>query len=270
MNTSLASEPIAPTESDSERGSGHKEPSVGQCNDARQYALALGNRVRSFETDPLHSTAYLAYLAKYLKSPFHKQPRRPQALFTQHRSPNQCFVQQYLLRPSEQPEHTAFDDPNAYNAAPVPAGKEIVFLTGRPSAEWLNAVGSRYKLDHRFFHQHLGPILANQKHWYAVPTLPSRSLEVLRLCLPSIIFIGSQGRDVDVLGLELARNDCNDQLRKSFRSIQDSSALEVGHSIIRRMQIHNGSALTIEQEMTITLIQRDHQWTGMWYRSRLS
>lgn len=263
MSTSLAVEVASPMESDVELGSARKEPSIGQIDDVRQYALALNSRVRSFEADPLHSTAYLAYLAKYLKSPFQQQPRRPQALITQHRSLHRCFVQQYLIQSFKQPERTKFDDPRSYNAAPIPAENEIIFLTGRPSAEWLNVVGSRYKIDHRFFHQHLGPILANQKHWYAVPTLPSRSLEVLRLCLPSMVFIGSQGRDVEVPSLELARNNCSDQLRKSFRSLQESSASEVGNSIIRRVQIHNGSALIIEQEMTITLVQRNKQWTGI-------
>jgi len=248
-------------ESDTARGLGPQEHSTGDC-DSRKYAHKLGDRVRSFETDPLHSTAYLAYLAKYLKSPFIKQPRRPQVLVNQITPQRQHFIQQYIIRPCKEPEHNAFDDPNVYKCSPIPAGNELIFLTGRPSAEWLNVVGSRYELDHRFYHQHLGSILMNQKHWYAVPTLPSRSLEVIRLCLPSIVFIGSQGRDVDVLGLELARNDSNDQIRKSFRSMQESSATDAGNSIVRRIQIHNGSALVIEQDMTIALVRRDEHWTG--------
>ena len=246
-----------------------RSASSDQCDDARRYALSLANRVRSFETDPLHSSAYLTYLAKFLKSPFYKQSRRPQADLILQVSRRQCFIQQYILRSSEKPELRAFDDPKVYIASPSPAGKEVVFLTGRPSAEWLNAVGSRYQLDQRFFHQHLGSILANQRHWYSVPTLPSRSLEVIRLCIPSIVFIGSQGRDVDVRGLELARNDCNVQLRRLLRSMQDSSLSEAGKSIMRRMHIHNGSALVVEQEVTITLIQREEQWTCQFFSRSL-
>lgn len=251
--------PMGPSRSDP--SAQRSDPSTGDCDAARHYALALGNRVRSFETDPLHSTAYLTYLAKYLKAPFQKQPRRLQASSAQSRSSRRIFVHRYKLQASLKPEYSSFADLDTYCSEPNPVGNEIVFLAGRPSAKWLNAVGSKYQVDHRFFHQHLGPILTNQKHWCAVPTLPSRSMEVLRLCVPSIVFIGSQGRDVDVLGLEVARNDCNDRLRRSFKSIQDSAASDAGTSIIRRVQIHNGSTLVVEQEMTMTLVERGENWT---------
>jgi hypothetical protein len=232
---------------------------TGHCEAARQYALTLGNRVRSFETDPLHSSAYLNYLAKYLKGPFQKQSRRPQPSFAPSRPSGCFFVHQYKLRANQRPEYSSFADLDAYRSEPYPVGNEMVFLAGRPSADWLNAVGSRYQVDHRFFHQHLGHILTNQRRWCAIPTFPSRSMEVLRLCVPSIVFIGSQGRDVDVLGLELARSDCNDRLRRSFKSIQDSS--DAGESMMRRVHIHNGSTLVVEQEMTMTVVERGENWT---------
>ncbi|KAL9624925.1 MAG: hypothetical protein Q9160_000972 [Pyrenula sp. 1 TL-2023] len=228
-----------------------------------RYARSLGNRVRSFETDPLHSSAYLAYLAKYLKSPFRKQPRRPYPDSTRQSKARGTFVQRYLLPPKKSPVREPFQDVNAFEAVPVPDENEILFLEGRPSAEWLNAIGSKYELDQRFFHQHLGPILSNQKQWYTLPALPSRSLEVFRLCIPTIIFVGPEGRNVDVLGLELARDDCVKQLQRTFRSVQDSFSPEPGRSIIRRINIHNGSQIVLEQELTITIIRRGCHFTAL-------
>ncbi len=261
MNTLSTMEQIPTFQPLSTSGGDDNESPAGQCDISRQYALALGKRVRSFETDPLHSTAYLTYLAKYLKAPFQKQPRRYHAPFTQLNLPRRPFVHRYKLQASRQPDYSSFDDLDAYNLAPKSGANEVIFLTGRPSAQWLNAVGSKYQVDYRFFHQHLGSLLTSQKHWYTTPGLPCRSMEVLRLCIPSIVFIGSQGRDVDVLGLEMARHDCTDRLRRSLKSIQDSTALDAGSSIIRRMQIHSGSALVIEQEITITLVKKGENWT---------
>lgn len=246
------------SQSISSPGPQQSDDPIDHCDAARQYALALGSRVRSFETDPLHSTAYLNYLAKYLKGPSQKQSRRQQSSSAQSTS-RRIFVHQYNLQATLKPEYRSFADVHAYRTEPPSVGNEIVFLAGRPSADWLNVVGSRYQVNHRFFHQHLGHILTNQRHWCAIPTLPSRSMGMLRLCVPSIVFIGSQGRDVDVLGLELARSDCNDRLRRSFKSIQDSS--DAGESMIRRVHIHNGSTLVVEQEMTMTVVKRGENWT---------
>lgn len=229
------------------------------------YVWSLDRRVKSFEAEPLHSRAYLAYLVKYLKSPFQKPPRRPYITPAHYAQPQLPFVQQYVLQQEKVPQRKAFWDVNTYKAVPVPDENELVFLTGRPSADWLNAIGSKYNLDQRFFHQHLGPILSTQKHWYALPALPSRSLEVLRLCVPSIIFVGPEGRNIDVLGLEVARHDCVKQLQRTFRSIQESSASNVGRSIIRRIDIHNGSSLVVEQEMTVAVVTRENHFTGMPY-----
>jgi hypothetical protein len=229
-------------------------------NDAKSYAIALGNRVRSFEAEPLHSIAYLTYLARYLKGPFNKQHNRQQVLQKQN-VPQRPFIMHYELEPGKPPIPIPFRKPETFKAVPQ-TGNEITFLTGRPSAEWLNCVGSKYQLDHRFFHHHLGAILSGQRHCYAIPSLPSRSLQSLRLRIPSIVFIGSQGRNLDIKALEIARDDCNNQLRRTFRSMQDSAASEAGTSIIRKMDIYDGSHLVMEQEVTVYVVPRGAQWTG--------
>ncbi|KAH8907948.1 hypothetical protein BR93DRAFT_977797 [Coniochaeta sp. PMI_546] len=229
---------------------------------ARRYALALSDRVKSLDVDPLHSAAYLTYLAKYLKVPFQKAPKR-QHLFNIPSTARRPFVIQYLLRPGKSPDTNSFDDPYGFTAsAASPSQNEILFLTGRPSADWLNCLGSKYSLDYRFFHQHLGPIISgNRQQWSAGPDLPSRSLQVLTMQIPTIVFVGSRGRNLDIRGLEIAREKCNAQLRRAFLSLQDSAASEAGRSIIRRLEVHDGGTLVVEQQMTATIVHRGNFWT---------
>lgn len=238
-------------------------PLENSLETARRYALTLSDRVRSFDVDPLHSAAYLTYLVRYLKAPFQKAPKR-QRLFEKPTTARRPFVIQYLLRPGNLPSTSHFDDPHVFTGLTAsPPQNEILFLTGRPSADWLNCLGAKYSLDYRFFHQHLGPIISGQRqHWSASPDLPSRSMQVLTLRIPTIVFVGSQGRNLDIRGLEIAREKCNAQLRRAFLPLQDGAAAEAGRSIIRRLEVHDGGTMVMEQQMTATIVHRGGCWTS--------
>lgn len=178
------------------------------------------------------------------------------------------FVYEYALFPNAHPKLTTFDDVDKYKQAISIENhnancNEIVFLTGRPSAEWLSAVGARYKLDYRFFHQHLNFLPTGQRDWFTAPTLPSRSHYVLRFCIPSILFIGEH-RFVNIDELQKAREDCERRLMSRFRSFQEGTSIEAGQSIVRRMNIHSGDHLVIEQELSSCLLKRGDRWTGIW------
>lgn len=248
-----------------ETGNYHvNQPVEGPNESGRRYALALCDRVESFDRNPLHSAAYLAYLAKYLKAPF--QPRRRQhAIVRPVVPPPRPFVIQYLLQQGTTPKIQPFNDAHKFADLPtLPSQNELLFLTGRPSAAWLNCIGSRYFLDHRFFHQHLGPIISGQGQWNSgtTPDLPSRSLQVISLRIPTVIIVGSQGRNLDIRDLEIAREKCNAQLRRAWQSVQDSAASEAGRSIIRKLDIYDGCTVVAEQQLTGTIVHRGDSWTS--------
>jgi len=232
----------------------------------RRYALALCDRVESFDCNPLHSAVYLTYLAKYLKTPFQKPRRRQHLTETRSNSPPpRPFVIQYLLQQSTTPIIQPFDDPHKFAGVPIsPSQNELLFLTGRPSADWLNSIGSKYTLDHRFFHQHMGPVISGRGQWNTgtSPDLPSRSLQVISLRIPTVVIVGSQGRNLDIRDLEIAREKCNTQLRRAWQSVQDSFASEVGRSIIRRLEIYDGCTVVVEQQLTGTVVHRGNFWTS--------
>ncbi|RYP05303.1 hypothetical protein DL764_003901 [Monosporascus ibericus] len=111
-------------------------------------------------------------------------------------------------------------------------------------------------------HQRIGLIaLAQNTPSIIGPDLPSRSLQVLTLRIPTIVFVGSRGRNLDIRDLEIAREKCNAQLRRAFLSVQDSAASEARRSIIRRLEVQNGSTMVVEQQMTATIVHRGNFWT---------
>jgi hypothetical protein len=151
-----------------------------------------------------------------------------------------------------------------YVANPALAAQnELVFLAGRPSALWLNALGAHYEVDLRCLHQHLHLIPNSQRGWHTYPTLPSRSRNVLRLCIPSMVFVGEEERHVDESALQEARKDSEKQIKNWWHSFVNMSAAETGRSIVRRAIIHAGDCITLEQDVSIFLIGRGKNWTGL-------
>lgn len=237
-----------------------------------EYNLSLQGKIRSFHTDPLHSAAYLGNLAHFLQKP--QQKRGHSSRILSPHGLNQSvppvneykpFIYEYALSAQAGPKLTAYDKAEQYKTTILNADdtehNELIFLAGRPSAEWLCAVGARYQIDHRFFHQHLSFLPWGQKDWFTVPTLPSRVKNVIRLCVPSILFL-SEHRYVGLDGLKDARRDSERRLRESFRNIQQSTVAEAGRSIVRRLSIHNGDILALEQEISICFVERKDHWTG--------
>ena len=243
----------------------------------KEYTQSFLARIRSFHSDPLHSAAYLGNLAHFLHKPNQKSARQTRRSNRQRFKPEsseevECrpFVYEYALLPNVDPKLTTFDDVDKYKQTMSIKNhnadcNELVFLAGRPSPEWLSAVGARYKLDHRFLHQHLNFLPTGQRDWFTAPTLPSRSHTVLRFCIPSMIFVGEH-RYVNVDDLQKARGDCERQLLIRFRSFQEGTLTEAGRSIVRRMNIHSGDNLVIEQELSSCLLKRGDRWTGKTHR----
>lgn len=247
----------------------------------KEYTQSFLARIRSFHNDPLHSAAYLGNLAQFLHKPNQKSARHarqpnPQRFKPKSFAEEDCrpFVYEYSLFSGVVPKLTTFDDVDKYKQTISIESynadcNELIFLAGRPSAEWLSAVGARYKLDHRFFHQHLSFLPTGQRDWFTAPTLPSRSHNVVRFCIPSLLFVGEH-RYVNIGDLQKARGDCERQLLSRFRSYQEGTLIEAGKSIVRRMNIHSGDNLVIEQELSFSLLKRGDRWTGIsikrWYR----
>ena len=235
-----------------------------EMESSQTYAQGVALRVRSFSADPLYSEADLGDLARYLQNPLQRSPLRAAS----HGVPNSLtFIYKYTLSASNNATLTKYNDVHKYEKSCLEEKKtssenELLFLTGRPSAEWLNAIGAHYNIDPRYFQQHLGFLPSGQRDWHGSPSIPSRSRIALRLCVPSIVFVGSEGRYVDPYGLQKARQDCDRQLRQMFQAFTAGTLSQAGKSIVRRINIHSGDCMIIEQELSICPLKRGDHWTG--------
>ena len=113
---------------------------------------------------------------------------------------------------------------------------------------------NRFGVDLRFVHSHLDFVPDAQRNWYTSPGLPSRRHHVFRLRIPSIVFVGVEGRRLSAEELHAARNSCARQLLYRAKAFLSGSTLSCGQSIVRQVNIHRGDAIVLEQEVSLTIV----------------
>ena len=228
-----------------------------------EYVEKLSQRVKSFHKDPLRSNAYLRGLVEFLQRPFRKRSR-PSEKYCPVSDKKTIFVHRYLLSSGASPQIVACsqvgDLVTSLTDSPAYKTNELVFLSGTPSPDWLNIIGSHYNVDHRFFHHHLAFLTNSQRDWYTDTLLPSRSHNVIRLKVPSILFVGPEDRYVSPSDLQRARNWYEHRIQQLYRDCCTVCPADVGKSIIRHVNIHSGDSIVLEQELSICLLKRDANW----------
>jgi len=227
--------------------------------------------VTTFASDPLHSAAYLNNLRYYLAGKFSRQSRAGKINPVSLSQNEHSFL--YSYRVSE----TAIREPTTYknvaefvNSTPTPDCSELIFATGYPSPEWLNAIVDRFVIDYRFLHSHLDFLPTAQRDWYTSPTVPSRRQHYIRLLIPSIVFFETETRRLPVQDLHDARNACTTQLRQKAKTFFSGSVAQHGQSIVRQVNIHSGDMMVLEQAISITVTKKDQDVKGMLSGSILS
>lgn len=239
----------------------------GLCEAGTKF---LTSRVRSFASDPLHSAAYLSNLSGYLTKPFRKPAHRARYNVPTPTLKKCCtFFYSYEILGPRPSKPVTYDNASSFlshsgASSPHKDKSELIFLTGYPSPEWLNAIVFRYGVDHRFLYRHLDFLPSGQRDWYTAPDVPSRSEHFIRLLLPSIVFLGSEDRYVSIKELHKARNACADQLRQKSKNLFGGSQSSTGHSIIRQVNIHSGDAIVLEQAISITVLTRQDTVKGQY------
>lgn len=232
-------------------------------DDTDQNIELLRWRVRSFASDPLHSAAYLSNLSNYMNKSSRGSTKQNRYQRPVHATENcNTFLYVYDISNPTPSKPIIYESVSSFlssadSAKPAPNKSELIFLTGYPSPEWLNAVVSRFGLDQRFLHRHLDFLPNGQRDWYTSPDVPSRSKQFIRILIPSIIFLGPEGRYVSPQDLHKARNTCTEQLRQTSKSFFGGSQSGAGRSIFRHVNIHSGDAIVVEQAITITIL--DHE-----------
>jgi len=136
---------------------------------------------------------------------------------------------------------------------------KLLFLSGYPSAGWLNAIGYKYDVDMHFFQQHLSSIRPSvHLDVYAEPSLPSTSRHTLKLHVPTIGYLNDLG---DSFGdLSRTRLLLSESLRK--QDLRNAQYHPVGQSIIRDFYLHDQEQFTLLQDVSMCLLRDHDTWTG--------
>ncbi|KAF1923072.1 uncharacterized protein M421DRAFT_426173 [Didymella exigua CBS 183.55] len=213
-------------------------------------------RSRTFANDPLHSAAYLNGIKTYLAMGTPLRSTIPIASATA----SFRFLYRYELRRAGTPStgmrtHDVYNCPENFRSS-VSAGteaSELVFLTGYPSRQWLKEISSHYNIDFRFLQSHLDFLPGARRDWFLGSSIPSRNRHCARLLIPSIVFFDSDVREISVRELHEARSSCHMKLREKVKNFFGDSTIQHGQSIIRRINIHSGDMMVIEQAVSISI-----------------
>lgn len=215
----------------------------------------LQSRVRSFPSDPLHSAAYFRDLLSYLTAKSDKTATARYQIPNLSKIENN-FLYAYPITSSSQRQATIYTNASKFSLASSTPGSELIFLTGSPSAEWLDAIKTRLGVDLRFVQSHMDFLPNSHREWYTNSGLPSRNQHSFRLLVPSIIFIGPEGRNLAASDLHEARIAVSTQLQRRFKSLFAGPLARHGESVVRQVNIHTGDAIVMEQAVTVSVVRQ--------------
>lgn len=229
-----------------------------QC---QKYAFTVAAHSRRNKEDSLYPGHNYKSLADFLCRPYRRTAtlsRRP----TEISNVTHIFATLYRYVSGSQARKLEFEC-NATAATQfteqefVSEAGELLFLAGWPSPEWLNAVGSRYRIDPEYFRRHLDKTLPQRI--FDLPSLPSSSRNIVQIPL---VTIGARS-DTSVLRrseLESERRKADLDVREYLRDMDRSA--EVGSSLVRRLNLLDETYFACEQEVTICVQRREGSWAG--------
>jgi len=171
-----------------------------------------------------------------LRSKCHHDP----ALVTlyEHDREGRVAVQRLGPDPSDLAKVAAYADGSGISA-------RFLFIRGLPNPDWLNHIGSPFRVDPEFFRRHLG-FLEPQEH-FDLPCVPSASSHIFKL---PIITIGMKmGHNISsAKSFTLKREEVCRNVEAYLRNIAHEPI--AGQSIVRRVSVHDERYITLEQEVS--------------------
>ncbi|OBT69741.1 hypothetical protein VE03_00898 [Pseudogymnoascus sp. 23342-1-I1] len=125
-----------------------------------------------------------------------------------------------------------------------PHSDQIVFVRGSLSPAWIEALGTKYKIDPEFFRRHL----RYMRGWdYSdLPSLPSANTNIMTLVLPSLY---NWSNPISLGQIRKFREKDSEVARRNQTSIARDKAC--GETVIRRFSTLNDRLFSVEHEISI-------------------
>ncbi|CAK1367574.1 unnamed protein product [Cercospora beticola] len=138
----------------------------------------------------------------------------------------------------------------------------MIILSGYQTPDWLNAVGSRLRLDPAVFQDHLEfRVPFGRRDLYTSPSLPSTTQSLVRL---RYFTIGVREDNAQLREVSTYRKRASDEMDQYLAGLFDERNVQPGDTITRGYYVHSPTVFSIEQQITIG-IQRcaGGGWTGV-------
>lgn len=127
---------------------------------------------------------------------------------------------------------------------------QLLFLRGYPSRDWINLLGSKYRIDPELFRRHL--TISVQHDLFDLPSLPSASQNIVHLATTTIGKFSAPPMTMSEAELSL----------QSHRNSLGARSSVVGESMVRRFSMHDDQHYSIEQDIKISVFKRGEGWIG--------
>lgn len=143
--------------------------------------------------------------------------------------------------------------------------RQIVFLKGYPSREWILALGAKYEVDPEFFSRHMDfrKSRSSLAPSYSVPALPSTSWHMMRLpCMTIGTRDGQQIRG-NAANILRARRQAEMSMERYVNELVRGVNFRTGDSIIRDYHLLDERNFVLEQLLTVCLKLASPHWIGV-------
>jgi hypothetical protein len=222
---------------------------------ARTYTANLNKLLKTTTSQPaLYSRLQYQFLANYLSPQGYSQDTQSvNFIHAQQRSRQNtdAFVH-VVVHTFSSGSHLQRDDFDLKNglarfvnhSQPEANSNQIVFVRGSLSAAWIDALGTKYKIDPEFFRRHLRYLPG--RDYSDLPSLPSANSEMMTLILSSLY---TRTHPLAPGQIRKCREKDEDVARKNQMSI--SGDLACGETVIRRFSTLSDRLFSVEHEISI-------------------
>ena len=169
--------------------------------------------------------------------------------------------------PPEKPQcFIAEELPSLASSLPSTRGKgQLLFIRGFLSSAWLATIGSKFEVDPEFLLRHLDFFArSDSRHFYSLPSLPSTSASMVRLCVSTIV---RQDVTSELDVPEALLDNQNKHAEEiSMYQRQLPNRARAGDSLVRGFSIISDRHFIIEQWISISITRNGDGWLGKYYK----
>ncbi|KAF2170767.1 hypothetical protein M409DRAFT_63836 [Zasmidium cellare ATCC 36951] len=138
---------------------------------------------------------------------------------------------------------------------------QLLFMRGLAPPEWLNTIGSTYRVDPEYIRQHLRFLQPYEQ--FDIPGLPTIFTNCVRLPLMTN-GIRDGGEHQEQLGgadMVQDRKDTSMRINMHLQNLDKND--RGGQSIVRKLMLHNKRYFSLEQEVSICVVRKRGGWVAV-------